>query len=211
MNKLGFFLGSFDPPHIGHLQVAIECLNNKLVDKVIYVPAKQNPFKENSLNIYERINMLNCMISEYNLKDLIEVSYVECDFERDNERVKCSYETSDNNQVKYSYEILDTLFNKLYKDYDCYWILTTETFETLPLWKHYDKLKGFKKLIGYNIRPYYYHFEHVIKEMHIIDYFKIYNTPHSSDLRKFIKDNKNPYPFISKTVFNYIKQHNLYI
>ena len=196
MNKLGFFLGSFDPPHIGHLQVAIECLNNKLVDKVIYVPAKQNPFKKNSLNIDHRINMLNNLINEYNLKKEIEISSIEKDLN-----------TNENGEV-YSYITLDILFNKLYKDYNCYWILSTETFEQIYSWKNSELLKSFKKLIGYNSRPYYYY---DFLEWNIKDWFKIYNTPHSSSLRETIKNDKSPYPFISKSVYNYIKQNNLYI
>ena len=199
MNRLGFFLGSFDPPHIGHLQVAIECLNNKLVDKVIYVPAKQNPFKHNSLNIIHRINMLNNMINEYNLKKDVEVSSIEKDLEINKEG------------KVYSYLTLDILFNKLYKDYNCYWILTTETFEDLINWKNHEALKDINKLIGYNFKPYYYDFTEANLNNHIIDYFKIYNTPHSSDLRQLIQENKIVYPFISKSVCSYIKQNNLYI
>ncbi len=200
INRLGFFLGSFDPPHIGHLQVAIECLNNNLVDKIIYVPAKQNPFKKASINISHRVNMLNCMINEYNLNKVIEVSSIEMDLD-----------SNDNGEV-YSYITLNVLFNKVYKDYDCYWILTDETFGGVWLWKNYDNmLRKFHKYIGSQTLPHYFAMKDIVRYNNIKGSFNIYNTPHSSDLRKLIKEKKNVYPFICKSVYNYIKQNNLYI
>lgn len=196
MNRLGFFLGSFDPPHIGHLQVAIECLNNNLVDKVIYVPAKQNPFKKSSIDIENRIDMLNLFINEYNLQKRIEVSSIEKDL------------NANENGSVYSYITLNTLFNKLYKDYNCYWILTIETFEEYDHWKNKELLEQYNKIIGY---PCSFYYKHITENHNIKGSFKIYDTPHSSDLRKLIKEKKSVYPFICKSVFNYIKQNNLYI
>lgn len=199
MNRLGFFLGSFDPPHVGHLQVAIECLNNNLVDKVIYVPSQQNPFKQNSIDIDKRIDMLNLFINEYNFQKKIEISSIEKDLETNKDK------------SVYSYITLNTLFNKLYKDYNCYWILTTETFGELCYWKNKELLKQYDKLVGYSFSPFFINFKNVIKDNNIKEFFKIYDTPHSSDLRKLIKEKKSVYPFICKSVFNYIKQNNLYI
>ena len=44
--KYGFFLGSFDPPHLGHFAVVEKVLKEGLVDHVIMVPAPQNPWKK---------------------------------------------------------------------------------------------------------------------------------------------------------------------
>ena len=41
--KTGLFFGSFDPIHNGHLIKAVEALEKNLVDRVVFVPAKQNP------------------------------------------------------------------------------------------------------------------------------------------------------------------------
>ena len=41
-----FLGGSFDPPHLGHLAIAKECL--KKFDKFIFLPSKQSPHKSNS-------------------------------------------------------------------------------------------------------------------------------------------------------------------
>lgn len=37
--KIGLFLGSFDPIHIGHISIISSVLNAGFVDKVIVIPA----------------------------------------------------------------------------------------------------------------------------------------------------------------------------
>lgn len=46
--RVGLFLGSFDPIHIGHIAIVTTVLNANLVDKVIIIPAWHNPFKEHN-------------------------------------------------------------------------------------------------------------------------------------------------------------------
>lgn len=43
--RLGIFGGSFDPPHIGHLLVAIDAFEALRLDKLIFVPTHAQPLK----------------------------------------------------------------------------------------------------------------------------------------------------------------------
>ncbi len=43
--RLGIFGGSFDPPHIGHLLVAQDALTALSLDRLLIVPAAQQPLK----------------------------------------------------------------------------------------------------------------------------------------------------------------------
>src|SRR5262245_7482462 len=43
--RIGFFGGSFDPVHIGHLHVAREAQRAFALDRVVFVPAAQPPHK----------------------------------------------------------------------------------------------------------------------------------------------------------------------
>ncbi len=44
--KVGFFGGSFDPIHLGHLNVAIELAEKHKLDEVYICPTSQSPFKK---------------------------------------------------------------------------------------------------------------------------------------------------------------------
>lgn len=46
--KKAIFGGSFDPPHIGHLEVIKQALSSLEIDELIVVPAFLNPFKSKS-------------------------------------------------------------------------------------------------------------------------------------------------------------------
>lgn len=43
--RIGIFGGSFDPPHIGHVQVARDVADALLLDEVLWVPAREPPHK----------------------------------------------------------------------------------------------------------------------------------------------------------------------
>lgn len=44
--KVGFFGGSFDPIHLGHLNIAIELAERHKLDEVYICPTSQSPFKK---------------------------------------------------------------------------------------------------------------------------------------------------------------------
>ncbi len=44
--KVGFFGGSFDPIHLGHLNIAIELAEKHKLDEVFICPTSQSPFKK---------------------------------------------------------------------------------------------------------------------------------------------------------------------
>lgn len=43
--RLGVFGGSFDPPHVGHFLAAVDAAERLELDRVIWVPAAQQPLK----------------------------------------------------------------------------------------------------------------------------------------------------------------------
>jgi nicotinate-nucleotide adenylyltransferase len=47
--RLGIFGGSFDPPHVGHLLVAVDALERLELDRVMFVPAATQPLKAGAM------------------------------------------------------------------------------------------------------------------------------------------------------------------
>jgi nicotinate-nucleotide adenylyltransferase len=56
--KFGLFGGSFDPPHIGHLRLAVAAANDLGLERVFIVPSGQSPGKHTSFaDDYDRLLM----------------------------------------------------------------------------------------------------------------------------------------------------------
>lgn len=58
--RVGLFFGSFDPPHIGHVNVVMGAINSSQVGRVLVIPAYQNLWKESSSKFSYRYAM-SCM------------------------------------------------------------------------------------------------------------------------------------------------------
>ena len=117
--KKAIFGGSFDPPHIGHLDIIKQALSSLDVDKLIVVPAFLNPFKSKSFAPASlRLKWLKAMTQE--LKG-VEVS----SFEIDQNRAVASIET-----IKHFMNGADTI----------YFIIGADNLQSLPKWKNFEEL-----------------------------------------------------------------------
>ena len=63
--KIGIFGGSFDPIHLGHTRIIKEAIISLLLDKMLIVPTKHNPWKEDSVaNNQQRIEMIQIALKD---------------------------------------------------------------------------------------------------------------------------------------------------
>jgi len=78
--KKAIFGGSFDPPHIGHLEVIQQAIKSLNIDELIVVPAFLNPFKSKSYAPAElRLKWLKAMTEKM---ESVRVSSYEIDQNR---------------------------------------------------------------------------------------------------------------------------------
>lgn len=73
--KIGLLGGSFDPIHVGHLNLAFELMEKRNLDEVWFIPAQLNPLKERDLPhaMDHRLKMVQMAIQDipqFYLKDL---------------------------------------------------------------------------------------------------------------------------------------------
>lgn len=193
--KIGIFGGSFDPPHRGHLEVAKSALRNANLDKIYFIPAKQNPHKSNfpHASDLERIKMLNALIGS---ETKFEVSDIEI------------------NRPSPSYSI-DTL--RYLKDKNptasIYLIVGTDTLKDLDKWK--DSSEVLRIISGVIAYP-------RDKNSHLCPPFldsskfipldgDLYEES-STMLRELLADQKisSSEDFIPKKVLEVIREYNLY-
>ena len=56
-NLIGFFGGSFDPAHKGHLKISTTCIKKLKLQKLYWIVTSQNPFKNKTFfSLKERLN-----------------------------------------------------------------------------------------------------------------------------------------------------------
>jgi nicotinate-nucleotide adenylyltransferase len=122
LKSIGIMGGAFDPPHFGHLisaQYAAELLE---LDKVIFVPSGQHPFKETSIvaSAEQRFAMTKLAAAG---NPLFEVS--------DFEIVKDS--------IAYTAETLNH-FHSLYPEAKLYFFIGSDNIADFPKWKDPEKI-----------------------------------------------------------------------
>lgn len=122
-DKVGIFFGSFNPPHIGHHSIIETAINVGKFDKVIVVPAYQNPWKnkeENYPTYEQRLNL--CKKTFEDLGGYVYVSDIEGTMH---------WQSGDD--VIYTYQTLSELRSEL-KNFDLNIICTFETICEMPRW-----------------------------------------------------------------------------
>ena len=113
--RIGVFVGSFNPPHNGHYNVAKYLIDEDIVDKVLLLPTPNYWDKNNLVNVEDRVNMLKF----YEDKNIIV--------------------DSTHNQFPYTYQVLRSL-KKDYSNDQLYLVIGSDQLEKFHLWKNIDEI-----------------------------------------------------------------------
>ena len=127
--KIGIFGGTFDPIHVGHVNVVEEVKFALGLDKIIVVPAFLSPHKTSStLGADARMKCVSLAVEAY---DDVEVT---------------DFEISQGKSI-YSYNTLQ-YFNELYPDDEIIFIIGTDQYENFDKWyKSKDILEIYKVVV----------------------------------------------------------------
>jgi nicotinate-nucleotide adenylyltransferase len=101
MLRLGLYGGSFDPIHHGHLILARQALEDLSLDRVIFIPAVESPFKPNqsSASAADRFAMVELAIKD-------EPSFTVDPLEIEREAPSYTIDTARTYSVRYPQETL---------------------------------------------------------------------------------------------------------
>jgi nicotinate-nucleotide adenylyltransferase len=205
--KIGLLLGSFNPITVAHVAMASAVINSKLCDKVLFVVAQKNPWKEEEPASFE----VRCEMVESAIKPLGDKYKV------------CRFEGAFRPPV-YSYLPIGLAVG-VYQHDEVFVIAGTDTIQRIPMWKHFeDKIKGkvgfievFRGSVGnqhsnlidipipFRVTEAEYH------ELGTVPIIELQRMDVSSTMvREMIKGGMNPYPYITEEVYEIIKENHLY-
>lgn len=190
--RLGIFGGSFNPPHKMHKNIALKLIDNKCLDKIVYVPTGDKYKKDALVSAQDRYNMVELMI-------------------KDNPNLLVSdYELK--NVLTYTFETLD-YFKSKYSNDDIYFICGTDNLKQIETWKNYEYILGNYKLLvikrnGDYIEELLNKYNHYKKNIIISNIEE--NNLSSTLIRTHLKDDIIDSSLINKKVLKYIRDNNLY-
>lgn len=199
-NKIGIFGGSFDPVHLGHTGLAEDAMAQEGLDKVVFIPARLQPFKlDKALTTGDdRLNMLKLAAGD---TTGFEIS---------------SYELEQDG-VSYSYLTMRAMQKRFGNDSKLYFITGTDAFLKIDKWKNAEELlSNYAFIIG--TRPGY-------KQEELQKYIEVINNKYgteimnidnvqidvsSTEIRHRLERDMPVSDLISKEVERYIKENGLY-
>ncbi|MBR6690485.1 MAG: nicotinate-nicotinamide nucleotide adenylyltransferase [Bacilli bacterium] len=186
--KIGIYVGSFNPPHKGHIKI-VNHLISKYLDKVIIIPTGNYWDKLDLVNIDHRINMLKFYENE---KIIIDTK---------------------NNRIEYTYQILNNLKLENKED-ELYLILGSDNIIEFNKWKNYEEILKYNLILlnrnNIDILEY-------LKRLNKKDKYVIVNDLPNIDIsstliRDKIKYNNTKFilELIDKEIYEYIEKNKLY-
>lgn len=204
--KIGLFLGSFNPPHIGHISIVSSCVNEyikkqNLLDSIWVIPAYQNPNKVNTNNYEQRLHWCESSYGGFGYIPKVFVKDIEGDL-----------------KPKYTIELIEYLKSN-YTDTEFIWLITWETYCELldGKWFASSRLLDENKFIVINegkmdedIDIDYIHFRighsNLIRCKNIISTMKLPNRIDisSTKIREMIKNCECPIPYITGDIWDHM-------
>jgi len=193
--NIGLFGGTFNPPHIGHLRLAMAAKKEFRLQKVFFIPSYLPPHKEprNVLDASHRADMVKLLIEE-------DQDFVFSDYEIAQKTISYSIDT-----IKY--------FKNEFPDKKIFFLIGTDAFYLIDMWKDHEQIL---KLVDFIIFPReYYTKEMIVKKygnMANVIYWAHTDLIHisSSNLRVKIRNGEGCTAELGEKVCKYIKENSLY-
>ncbi|MGV7220430.1 MAG: nicotinate-nucleotide adenylyltransferase [Nitrospinales bacterium] len=132
--KVGIYGGTFDPVHLGHINLALQAKTQFLLDKVVFIPANTSPHKESQpvTAAFHRLAMLTMALEDYSnfYTSTIEIN---------------------RKGTSYTVDTLEMLGESM-NNSDLYLIMGADSFLELNTWKEYRRLTSLVNILVGN-RP----------------------------------------------------------
>jgi nicotinate-nucleotide adenylyltransferase len=208
--RIGLLGGTFDPIHIGHLQLAEQALSKCRLFKILFIPSANPPHKlrHHVVDFNHRVNMVRIALTGRQNFQLSELEAVLP-------------------APSYTIDTLTFLINHQNTDEEFYFIIGEDAFLEIDSWKSYEKLLSLTHFIvcgrgGYS--PEYFQlfaqnlgytsngevWEHAQRENRIIFLPQETENISSTVIREKIRKNMSLKGIVPQDVVSYIQKYRLY-
>jgi nicotinate-nucleotide adenylyltransferase len=196
--RIGIFGGTFDPPHLGHMILASEALEQLKLDKLLWMVTAMPPHKKSDevLSVDQRLALTKAAISRF---PQFELSTLEID------RPGPHYSVDTVGLVK-----------ELFPEAEIFFLMGQDSLRDLPQWYESELFLERCSGLGVMRRP---GIETVLQELtdkypHIIRKIHWFETPlvdiSSHDIRQRVKNNRTFQFFLSEDVYHLIESQGYY-
>ena len=199
--KIAIYGGTFNPPHLGHLKLAIQMQETFSLDRILFMPSGNSYMKSGVLEKRHRYNMTNLMV---------------CDFEH----IAVSDYEVNKDGPSYTFETL-TYFKECYPTDQLYFIMGADSLMHIENWKHpeiiFEKagiLCAFRKEFK-NTNLDFSGLEKKARELESrfggkIELMAFHEAISSSEIRNKIMQDMDCTADLSEAVHRYIQENHLY-
>jgi nicotinate-nucleotide adenylyltransferase len=127
--RIGMLGGSFDPPHVGHLLIAVDAFEALALDKLFLIPAAVQPFKVGmaGASARDRIEMTRRLVG-------------------DDARFAVDTIETERQGVSYSVDTV-TAFAGRYPEAERFFLVGTDVMPTFGSWREPDKIMKLAEVV----------------------------------------------------------------
>lgn len=121
--KFGFFGGTFDPLHFGHLNLVVSLAEKHALDRVLFCPVNQSPFKEESPTVSSEHRLAMTLLG---IQDHPVFQLCKLELERGG--------------VSYTVDTLRELKGHIDGSVELFLLLSSESIDSFDRWKGADEI-----------------------------------------------------------------------
>lgn len=184
--KICLFGGSFDPIHLGHIQIAKAAVDELHLDKVIFLPCRQSPHKSDQAHASGQQRLEMCQLATSGM------DWAEVDAHDLKAQPPC-----------YSWRTAEAMAER-YPNAQLFWLMGTDQWQALPRWNRPDHLASLVEFIVYTRET-----SPEPREGYRLQCIHGNHPASSTEIRQHMQDEPRT-EWLPPQVNDYIKTHQLY-
>jgi nicotinate-nucleotide adenylyltransferase len=203
--RIGFFGGSFDPPHLGHLEVGRAAAEAFSLDHILFAPTGRQPLKTSgaSASFDDRLTMVSllCELQPSTVRPHLEASSVDAPHA--------------DGSPNYTVDTLSELRGISSEEDGLFVLVGADAFLDLRRWKSPESLLqlaqwivvsrpgvSLQQLQNLNLTPGQLSRVHLLEDVH--------EPASATDIREHLRAGSDCNGLLPASILNYIRAHHLY-